>query len=364
MTGPRDTPTDPFFRPLTGPVWVRPAVFLGRIVRLNPGTVTVLALVVGLLGVLEGLGLTILLPLLSLIGVGTGAKIGGPAYIVERGFAGLGIPVTLGPVLAVFVLVGLVLVALHALQQYLMVRANERVTSVLRRRLFDAASEATWTVLVAGRGGHLVNAVVGEVTRIGAVFGSAISAVGLAFSFLVYVALAAWISWQLTLLAALVGGISMVALRGVYRSSRRFGRYTSEASNRIQEVLNEHTGGPKLIRAMGAGAWSRAIFAAAVQDVARYQRRNQGNTILVKTSVEPLGLLLVVTMIYFSVEVIRLPAGELMLMLLVVLRITPRLAVLQEMLQRISGMLPAYEAVAAKAVRKNREIERSRDRCR
>ena len=341
-----DVILDPFFRPLACPVWLRPAVFLGRMVRLNPGTVAVVAIVVGALGLVEGLGLSILLPLLSLIGVETGARTGGPARAVELAFVALGIPITLAPVLAVFFAVGIVLIGLHALQQYLMVRSNERVTVFLRRRLFDAASRASWTVLVAGRGGHLINAIVGEVTRIGLVYGNAMSALGLAFSFLVYVGLAAWLSWQLTLLAAAVGCISMVALRGIYRSSRRFGRYTSDATNRMQEVLNEHISSAKLIRALGAGAWSRSIFAAAVEAVASYGRRNQGNTILVKTTVEPFGLMLIVLMVYLSIDVIRVPPAELMLLLLIVLRITPRLVALQELLQRISGMLPAYETVA------------------
>ena len=341
-----DMTADPFFRSLECPVWVRPLVFLGRIARLNPGMVTIVAIVVGTLGLVEGIGLSILLPLLSLIGVETGANAGGPARAVEFAFVTLGIPLTLGPVLAVFFVVGVILIALHSVQQYLLVRSSEHVTSFLRCRLFEAANRASWSMLIAGRGAHLINAITGEATRIGVVYGNALAAFGMVVSFLVYVALAVWLSWRLTLVAAAIGCISMLALRGIYRSSRRFGKYTSTATNKMQEVLNEHINGAKLIRALGAGAWSQATFVAAVEAVARYGRRNQGNTILIKTSVEPFGLLLIVLMVYLSIDVIRLPAAELMLMLLIVLRITPRLVALQELLQRISGMLPAYETVA------------------
>src|SRR5207244_2312080 len=143
------------------------------------------------------------------------------------------------------------------------------------------------------------------------IYGNTITTFGLLSNFLIYLGLAFWLSWRFTLLMALTGGASMLALRQLYRSSRRFGAYTSAATNRMQEVLDEHIGAAsnaKLIRAMGAGEWSRRTFAAAVAAVGRYTRRNQGNTILVKTSVEPLGLLFIVGTIYLSVNLVRLPA--------------------------------------------------------
>jgi len=338
--------SDPFFRPLGGRLWLRPAVFLGRMVRLQPGNAALTTGVVGVLGLVEGLSLSLLLPLLSLIGVSTGARAGGPARAVERALLALGIPLSLGPVLAVFFAAGMVQILLHASQQYLIQRSGESLTLLLRRRLFDAASRASWTVLAAGRGGHLVNAVVSEANRIGPIYGNAMTGFGLTLNFLVYVGLAAWLSWQLTLLTAVVGALSMVTLRWLFRASRRFGVYTSAATNRMQEVLNEHVAAAKLIRALGAGAWSRATFEATAAAVGRYVRRNAGNTILVRTSVEPLGLLLIVTMIYLSLGVVRVPAGEIMLLVLIFYRVTPRLVLLQEMLQRIAGVLPAYESVS------------------
>ncbi len=340
---------DQFFKPLAGPVWLRPGVFLIRMARQQPRTAAAATVVVALLGLVEGVGLGLLLPLLSLIGVETSAKAGGPAHAVERAFAVLGIPLTLISVLAVFFAVGLLQVALHATQQYLIVRSGESLTSLLRRRLFDAASQAAWSVLSAGRGAHLVNAVVSEANRIGLIYGNTITAFGLLANFLIYLGLACWLSWRFTLLMALFGGFSMLALRWLYSSSRRFGAYTSAATNRMQEVLDEHIGGAsnaKLIRALGAGEWSRKAFSAAVDAVGTYARRNQGNTILIKTSVEPLGLLFIVATIYLSVTIVRLPAAELILLLIIFYRITPRLVMLQEMLQRISGVLPAYESVS------------------
>ena len=121
--------------------------------------------VVAVLGLVEGVGLGLLLPLLSLIGVDTGTRADGPAEVMKRALVALGIPLTLGSVLIVFLAVGLTHTILHAVQQYLIVRSGEAVILLLRRRLFDTASTVAWPVLAGARGGHLVNAVVSESRR-------------------------------------------------------------------------------------------------------------------------------------------------------------------------------------------------------
>jgi ATP-binding cassette subfamily C protein len=104
--------------------------------------------------------------------------------------------------------------------------------------------------------------------------------------------------------------------------------------------------GAKLIRALGAGDWSRETFGAAVTAVGRWVRHNKVNTILVKLTVDPLGLAVVVAAIYVSVTIVKLPPAELLLFLVIFYRTMPRLVTLQEMLQRIIGVLPSYTAVA------------------
>lgn len=301
--------------------------------------------VVCVAGFMEGLGLSILLPLLSQIGVSSGTTPSGPARVIEAIFSWAGVSLTLGAVLTIFTVVGGVQIGLRAIQQILVTRLTEKLTTSIRQRLFDNASRARWTVLVAGKGAHLNNTIVGEATRAGLVYGNVITSIGILVGFLVYMGLAAWISWWLTALICAMGILATVGLRGIYRSSHRFGRMTNAAMNRMQEVLSEHIGAAKLIRSLGAGRWSRSTFAAAVAGVEDYQLRNHVNSVLVLSSVEPLGLFLVVALIYASVTLAQLSPAELMILLVIIFRLTPRMVVLQEMLQRISGMLPAYEAV-------------------
>jgi ATP-binding cassette subfamily C protein len=334
------------FRPLSGPHSLRPAAFLARMARLQPKAVAAATVVVSLLSVTEGFGLAMLLPLLGLIGVDTGSTQGTPARVIEQVMTAVGVPLSLGPILAVFFFLGIVQIVLTALRQFLIISSSEQVTFQLRQCLFDATSRARWSVLAAGRGSHLINAMVSESSRIGIIYGNSITMCGLIAGLAVYIALASWLSWQFTLVLVILGALSTLGLRRLYHASRRFGTYTSESTNRMQEILTEHVMAAKLIRSFDARERSRRMFSTAAEAVSRYLRRNQGNTVLVKASVEPFGLLVIVAMVYVSVRVIGQPAAELMLLLLIFYRLTPRLVQLQELLQRIHGVLPAYEAVS------------------
>jgi ATP-binding cassette subfamily C protein len=353
-----DQDRNKFFKPLTGRPALRPAVFLWRMARLQSGLAVSATIVVTLLGLVEGLALTLLLPLLGTLGLDTGARAGGPARMIGRFFAAAHIPFTLPTILGVFFVAGAAQIALTALQQYLIVVAGERLTATLRLRVFEGASRAGWRTLAAGRGGYLVNAVVSEALRVGVIYGNAITAFGMVLNFAIYMALSAWVSWQFTVAVAVVGAISMVMLRSLYRSSRRFGAYTSAATNRMQEVLNEHILAAKLIRTFGAGAWSRGIFARSIADVAEYSRRNQVNTLIVKASAEPIGLVMLIVMIYSSITLFHLPVAELLVLLVIFYRITPRMVGLQELLQRIAGVLPGYESIVSTIERLEHAPER------
>src|SRR5882672_11260135 len=187
-----DRRSDPFFRPLVGRPSLRPLVFLARMVRLQPAMSAAATCTVALLGLVEGVGLALLLPLLGQLGLDTGGRAGGPARAVERVFVVLHVPMSLVSILVVFFLAGMAQVMLTAAQQYFIVVSGEELTALLRRRLFDAASRANWRTLAAGRGGYFINAVVSEGIRIGVLYGNSITAYGLLLNFLIYLGLAAW----------------------------------------------------------------------------------------------------------------------------------------------------------------------------
>lgn len=345
------------FYPLTGQRWTWPARFLLRVSSCRPEFILGATVVVIMLGLVEGLGLSLLIPLLGLLGLGTTQNNSGPAEIAVQLFNTVGVPLNLVSVLCAFFFVGILQTCFFATQQYLIITAGENLTSALRELLFESASKASWSYLLSTKSGHISNAIISEANRVGIIYGNAVTALGLIILLCIYVMLAAWMSWQFTMGVCLVGILSTLGMHRLFASSRRFGEYTSKASNHMQEILNEHLAAAKLLRLMNANTNSIKVFNSAVKDVGSYSRHNQINNIIVKAVAEPISLFFMVSVLYLSITFSILPAAQTLIFLGIFYRLAPRIVLLQQLLQRIIAVLPAYERLSETLtlLRKNQE---------
>ena len=333
------------FRPLRGPAWSLPLRFLYRLGWSRPRLVLAATATSALLGLVEGVGLTLLIPLLGLLGLDAGATPEGPVRAIVDGFRYLDLPLNVSSVLAVFAVAAVLQTALHSAQQYFVVAAGENMTFSLRAALFGTAGRADWPFVLSLRSGNLQAMIVTEAQRIGVIFGNSISAAGLVVLFLIYVTLAAWLSWKFTAILFTVFVVATLALRVLYASSRRFGAFSSSASTRMQELLSEHLRAAKLLRIAGAQAWSERLFQSAAGDAGTYTRKHQVNNILVRASMEPLALLALIAILYLSFTQSVVPPAQSLVFIAIFYRLVPRMVQLQQLVQRITATLPSYELI-------------------
>lgn len=336
--------------------------FIGHMLRANPVASVVVTVTTLLLSAIDGIGLSLLLPLFQAIGIDSGAQSDGPAQMVMKGFAILGIPTTLEAVLIVTLAVAVFQIALFGVQRRLIGVARQQLVYGLRTVLFDMSGRASWGFLLKQHSGHTVNAIVTECARVGLAYGSLLTSVGLILIFVCYVGLAAWITWQFTLALGLVGGLSGLLVQKIYRRSRNAGAASTAAHNRLQEVVNEHMAAGKLIRAMGAQDYSSRLFTAAAAAVERHLLVLDLNEARVKLVVEPLAVAMLMAIIYVSVSVMGLAAGELVVLLALFYRLIPRLVQLQQQFQNVAANLPTFEHLREMAGRLDqaREVSGSR----
>jgi len=334
------------FAPLVGPSWSSPLRFLLRMASWRPRLVLAATFVGALLGAVEGLGLALLIPLLGLLGLNAGTAPTGPVKLIADAFDSVGLPLTIASVLAMFAVAGLAQTVLHAMQQYLVVTASERLTYSLRNLLFQYASRASWPFLITMRGGHLQSLIVTEAQRLGVIFGNSISAAGLVILFLIYIGLAAWLSWQFTALVLASMVVATAALRWLYSSSIRFGSFSSAASSRMQETLSEHLRSAKLLRITHAQVWSNDVFESTTQAAGEYSRKHQVNNVLVRATMEPIAVVLLVVILWFSFTQASVPPAQALVFIAIFYRLVPRMIQLQQMLQRIVATLPSYDVVS------------------
>ena len=229
--------------------------------RRYPLNSTLMVLALLMAGLLEGVGLSMLLPLIGIaVGTPTGAgslpaaKDGAADSTLERmvtdAFAALGITPTLGLLL-------IVVVVITTLKSGLMLLANKhigytvaRVATDLRIELLKALSVSRWEYYINQPLGSLSNTIATESSRTSKAYKNGILMTAELFQVLVYCLLAFFVSWKATLIALTAGFIILAASRRFIKKSRRAGNRQTELRKSLLRLLADTFQSIKPLRAM------------------------------------------------------------------------------------------------------------------
>ncbi len=298
------------------------------------------ALLVGLLalaGVAEGVGLAALLPALQAL-VGDGAD-SGPGRAILNGLRALGLPPTLGVLLAAIA----VALATKALLRWVaMAHVGAVVAETAERfrlRLVRGLLGARWGYLEERPSGHLASALIREAQWAAYAYRDACAALAGAIQLGVYASLVVVVSWKLGL-ATLVATLALgVALAGWVGASHRAGAAQVRRGRRLLARTLDVLNALKPIKAMGR----EAAFLPTIEREAAALRRAERAQVRaaegLRSFQEPLVAALIATGIYAAVEWGGLHLPELLLLALL----------LQRMASRFQAVQSEYQAAGASA---------------
>jgi ATP-binding cassette subfamily C protein len=229
--------------------------------RNYPLSSIVMVLALLLAGLMEGIGLSMVLPLIGItIGNPTGAgplpvaKDGAADTMLERmvtdGFTTLGITPTLGMLL-------IVIIATVTLKSGLILLAKKqigytvaRVATDLRLELLQALRVSRWQYFIKQPLGSLANSIATETSRTSKAYKSSVLMTAEFFQVLVYCIMAFLVSWEATLISLTAGFIILYALRRFLKKSRRAGRRQTDLRKSLLSLLTDTLQSIKPLRAM------------------------------------------------------------------------------------------------------------------
>ena len=212
-------------------------------------------------GLLEGIGLSMLLPLIGItISNPTGA---GPFPVAKNGaadstlermvaevFSTLGITPTLGMLL-------IVLIVTVTLKSGLMLLANKqigytvaRIATDLRIELLQALRVCRWQYFIRQPLGSLANSIATETGRTSKAYKSGVLMTAQFFQAFIYCIMAFLVSWKATLISLTVGFAILYALRRFLKRSRRAGRRQTDLRKALLSLLTDTLQSIKPLRAM------------------------------------------------------------------------------------------------------------------
>lgn len=223
---------------------------LRRFVGAYPGRSLLVLACLLLAAATEGIGLSTLLPLLS---VATGESAGASGYearVVEW-LSWVGLEPRLGPLLVVVVVALWVKAALVLLSKREVGYTVARIATDLRLGLLRALLAARWSYYTRQSVGRAANAMATEADRASYAYEYLALIVTYAVEATVYTSIAFAVSWRGTLAAAGAAAASLLLLSALVRMAARAGRRQTALLGSLLGRLTDALGTVKLLKATG-----------------------------------------------------------------------------------------------------------------
>lgn len=343
----------PAFRRLFADIWsvfgIRYAIYLCLL------TIT---------GLLEGMTIAGVVPLLSAIGIGAGGG-SGAGGVISRTVLGvlewLGIGVSV-PAIALLILVLLFLsTSFFLAQAYMGVSLQTAYVSNWQQRLLSGIFGARWGLFLKTRNGDLINSVVTETQRVGGAFyQTGLLLTGLIHS-IVYMALAAILS-GLTTFGVIAGGAFLFLItRPLIQRAYRVGAGISHENAELQVKLGEFVNSAKLLKATATEKQALDVMGGIVQRLRRHTLSNAFDAQIVKGIFDFGAAAMVASILVISRSVLNIDAAVILVILAIFVRLIPKLTGLQQSLQSLTGSLASVANLneMARVVESQAEVSRS-----
>ena len=222
--------------------------------------------------IFEGIGLATLIPVIS---VATNAPEGASPIeqTLRDWMVTIGVPLEIGPLIIVMI-VALMLRALTTMGAMSFVGyTSAAVSADLRRQVVAKLMQVRWRYFANQRMGRITTAISNDATRASRAYLQSAEFVALAAQASVMAVIAVVISWQLALVAAVLGLGLVVCLYGLVKASRRAGRQQTMRTRKLIIFLYDTLNNLKVIRAMGRQAPFASLLDQKISKVRNAVRR-------------------------------------------------------------------------------------------
>ena len=290
----------------------------------------------------EGIGLVMLVPLLAVLAPGSA-----PAGKFAAFLASTGLPLVLGPLLAVFVTLVVVRGLIMRARTLVALEAQIAVVDRLRRHAWDALLHCEWRTLLTMRRSHSASLLLSEVERAGIGVQQLLIALASGIT-LGGILLGALVLSPLLTLGAGLAGLLLIALQaGLRRAALRLGGQVGEAYGAMHASFDEGLGALRTIKSLegeaAAAAQTEASVAALRMVQFDFMRRQTANQVWLQVG----GAGTLALLVWLAVRQWHLGAAAVLPMVAVFARALPLLGQVQDAMLSWLNARPALDAALA-----------------
>lgn len=295
-------------------------------------------------GFLEGAGLTLLIPLLNLIGL-TGSENNKVTQFIADFYETIGVQLNLISVLVTIFFI----VSFHALflwwQQVTAVKIEQKLVWDLRSQLFEKLLRADWNLISSKPQGQLSGVLIRETERVGQALQFLATGIGFGFLILVYLLWAAMMSWKLAAAVFIGSAAILILFRKRVQQGRRNGEVITRENLNLTQYLQESLYALKMVKASAIEPRAATHFTSLAEKFYKTWVAAAHNGASIRALAEPIAVLILCCGIYFSVSVFHIDGATLLVLLFIFFKTLPRLTEFQRTWNNFLFTIPAFQAV-------------------
>jgi ATP-binding cassette subfamily C protein len=299
----------------------------------------------------EGVGLLLLLPLLSITGMnfGTGSPAGRLGNIVQALLMRIGLAHTLWlpAVLGIFLAVVGMRSVLRRSQSMMSFATTMKVELALSRRVYSAVVRAQWGFLVRQRAGRMTHVLAAELRRVAEAMGLLLSLVNLCCLTLLYFAIALKLSVAMTLIVLAIGAGITLLQRKTLERVRTASEDLNESIGEVFAATQDHLLNMKSVKTYNAEERDLQLYAGLCSRVAQHAVANARQQAASAFVFEIGSLAALGGVIFLALGVLHVQAAAMLLLLAVFTRLMPQLAAMQNDVHQLASVLPSFGHVLA-----------------
>jgi len=327
--------------------------------RVYPKHTATMLLALLLAGLVEGIGLTALLPMLNLAmseGSGSAAESASGQFVASA-LQTIGVTPSIESLLLVLVIGVILKSALVLIADRKVGYTVAHVATDLRLALLRALLGTRWEFFLSQPVGSLANSAATEVMRASQAYLHGAMMATLFVQAIVYAAVALLVSWQATLVSCVAGSVLLVVLNGLVKKTKKAGRKQTVLLQSLLARLTDSLQSVKPLKAMGREQLADSLLEADTVKLNRALRKQVYSRATLKSLQEPILMLLIAAGLYVALGLWSLELPVVMVLVFLLARLLNQLGKVQRKHQELAACESAYWSLQGKIDEARRQRE-------
>lgn len=299
-----------------------------------------------LMSLLEGVGIFLLIPLISFTGIVNLNSKNGFKIPILSDLPHMFTPTTgLLLILSFYVLLMIGQNVFQRQQMILNSKIQQGFLRYLKEQTYKAILESNWQFFIRKRKTDITNLMIVEIGRVGIGTNTFLQFISSLVFTMIQIGIAFYISAWMTLFVLFFGFMLLIFARSFIRKNNELGKDTLKLSRAYLAGITDHFNGIKEIKSNSLETthinWHESMARKVEKNMIDLIRVKQSSQVVYKCA----SSILIAAFIFLSIYMFKSQPTQLMLVIVIFSRLWPRITTIQSNLELISSYLPSFKAL-------------------